>query len=111
MNGVMATGTERGQRQANAVGNQAHFQQGPLDGDRIGFDKQRLVQRHQGLVKTTRRCLVAAQGGGTHFMHLQRSDVGSDGDVALAAQQDQLDCGGIVVQSLRGRAAGHRWLP
>ena len=46
----MTTRAEPGQRQTDTVRHHAHLVQGPFHRNRVGFDKQRLVQRHQAVV-------------------------------------------------------------
>ncbi|MNM91872.1 hypothetical protein D3C81_1041830 [compost metagenome] len=70
--------------------------QSPFHRDRVGFDEQRLVQRHQAVVDRAGFGGIATHGGGAQVAHGARSDVGGHRDVAATAHQHQLDSGGVI---------------
>ncbi|MNL15688.1 hypothetical protein D3C87_1366920 [compost metagenome] len=70
--------------------------QRPFHGNRVGFDKQGFIERHQLFVDRAGRDGIALQRGIAHVGHVARRDVGGHRDIAFAAQQHQLDRGGVV---------------
>ena len=56
------------------------------------------MQGHQAVVDGTGDGRLATHGSGAQVAHGARRDVGGDGDVALAAQQHQLDSGSVVAR-------------
>lgn len=75
---------------------QAHFNERPLHRDRVGFAEQVFVQRHEFFVDRAGLLGIALKGGLAQVGHFARGDVGGNGDVALAAHQDQFDGSRVV---------------
>jgi len=87
----------------------AHLGYGPLDRDRIGFDKQVTVQSGERGIKSCRFLRIPGQGRGAHVVHGPRGDVGGDRYVAAGAGEDQFTRRGVIaavdVEGIAGAVA------
>ena len=103
---------QRRERQPQLVVDQAHLGQRPFDRDRVRFDEELAVQRHQPRIVHSRAATTSPVSAAAHISDIGfRRDVRGDRDHAVAAEQHERQRRVVVARSTRAKSrarAGNR---
>ena len=87
---------EHGQRQADAFPNHSHMMERPFHRDRIRFEEQLPVKRHEQFVQTLGFFTISGNSGFAQLGHCLWGDVRGDGHVALGTSQHKFRCRCVI---------------